>query len=201
MPSLSQSELLHDPFKQFARWFRDANRSKKVACPEAMCLSTIDREDFPDARMVLLKEHDDAGFVFYTNTRSIKAQSLAKIAKAALTFYWEPLQRQVRIQGITQPVSSQEADAYFRTRPRLAQIGAWASRQSDVLNDRATLERRFDKFVRRFRGKPVPRPPYWGGYRLIPSKFEFWQGGPYRLHDRFLFVKKRKRWQIRRLYP
>jgi len=185
---------------QFNAWFREARDSNAIEMPEAMCLSTIDKAGFPDARMVLLKGFDASGFVFYTNTRSVKGRQLAVRDKAALTFYWGPLERQVRIQGIAAPVSDAEADAYFQTRARDSRIGAWASDQSAPLKNRKTLDDRFASYVRKFEGKEVPRPPHWAGYRIKPTKFEFWQGRPNRLHDRFLYVQA-KGWKITRLYP
>jgi pyridoxamine 5'-phosphate oxidase len=151
--------------------------------------------------MVLLKGVHLGGFVFYTDTRSPKGRALAKRPRAALTFYWPPLGRQVRMEGRTTRVSAKEADAYFRTRPRLSQIAAWASRQSGVLKSREELDRRVEAFKKKFEGGPVPRPPYWSGFRVKPSRVEFWQERSNRLHDRLLYMKKGSFWNLRRLFP
>jgi len=165
-------------------------------------LSTVDSRGNPDGRMVLLKEFDERGFVFYTNMNSPKGKDLLKNKKAALTFYWEKVRRQVRIQGSTELVSTEEADAYFASRPRQAQLGAWASKQSEVLSKRSVLIKAFAKFTLKFGRKKVPRPDYWTGVRLIPKKIEFWQERSYRLHDRFLYTRIQKnRWKVVRLYP
>lgn len=193
--------LFRDPFRQFAQWFADARRRSGMTYPEAVCLSTISRRGRPQARMVLMKSFDSKGFVFYTNTESVKGRSLAARPHGALTFYWGKLERQVRIEGRTQIVTGAEADAYFRTRPRESRIGAWASRQSRPLKDFATLMRRFHQVARRYQGQEIPRPAHWTGYRLVPDRIEFWQAGPHRLHDRFLFARTGGRWSIRRLYP
>ena len=201
-PPLTKARLSRDPVRQFAAWFADATRCRAIEFPEAMCLSTIDERGFPDGRIVLLKQHDARGFVFYTDSRSAKGRALAKRPTAALTWYWEPLRRQVRVQGIAEVVSDDEADAYFRTRARLSQLAAWASMQSAMLADRSVLARRVARVRHRFRGRPVPRPPFWAGFRVVPSKVEFWQDRPNRLHDRFLFTRTRRgAWSVTRLYP
>ena len=199
---LCERDLDADPFAQFGLWFRRARRSLSLEFPDAMCLSTVRPDGFPDGRLVLLKDFDHSGFVFYTNTLSSKGQSLAKLPKAALTMYWEPLQRQVRIRGAVESVTAAEADAYFASRPRSSQIGAWASLQSEPLHERTELEKRVSEYRQRFKGQPVPRPPHWSGYRLKPHEIEFWQLRASRLHDRFLYTKtEQEQWQIRRLYP
>jgi pyridoxamine 5'-phosphate oxidase len=161
----------------------------------------LDTDGYPDGRMVLLKEFDERGFVFYTNLRSIKGKALAKTPKAALTFYWEPLKKQVRIQGRTEIVSDAEADAYWKTRPRLSQIGAWASRQSEPLSSRAFLIKEVARLTLQFGLKPVPRPPYWTGIRVIPQRIEFWEAFANRLHDRLLYTRQGRSWRVQRLYP
>ncbi len=199
---LTRDQLLDNPTEQFRRWFHDAERSMGVELAESMCLSTIDAAGFPDGRIVLLKAFDDRGFVFYTNSHSAKGRSLAAVSKAALTFYWGTLNRQVRLQGMVGRVADEEADAYFRTRPRLSQIGAWASDQSDVLEDRILLDRRVEEYSDKFEGMDVTRPPHWTGYRVAPFKIEFWQAHPNRLHDRFVYRKDAQgEWDVVRLNP
>jgi pyridoxamine 5'-phosphate oxidase len=190
-----------DPLKRFARWFAQAKNNKSIEDPTAMCVSTIDPGGFPDGRMVLLKGLDERGFVFYTNLNSVKGRALKKIPRAALTFYWEPLKKQVRIQGRTEIVSDDEADAYWKTRPRLTQLGAWASKQSEILPSRARLVAEVARLALKHRLGPVPRPPFWTGVRVVPLKIEFWQGRANRLHDRFLYTKNGGRWRVKRLYP
>ncbi|HSA58966.1 MAG TPA: pyridoxamine 5'-phosphate oxidase [bacterium] len=189
-----------DPIRQFKLWFDEASAAG-VPLPEAFCLSTVSPDGLPEGRMILLKEADASGFVFYTNLESPKAHALAKRPQAALTFYWEPLRRQVRIQGRTERVSDAEADAYFRTRPRESQIGAWASFQSTPLDSRETLEKRFGEFSEKYEGRDVPRPAHWSGYRVVPDAVEFWIERPNRLHDRFLYTRTGGGWSMKRLYP
>jgi pyridoxamine 5'-phosphate oxidase len=189
-----------DPVKQFQLWFDEASASG-VPLPEAACLSTVSREGEPEGRMILLKEADERGFVFYTNFNSPKARSLQAHPLAALTFYWEKLRRQVRLVGKTEKVSDAEADAYFDSRPRESQLGAWASFQSEILDARETLEKRFEELSRKYEGKDIPRPAHWSGYRIVPAKIEFWIERPNRLHDRFLYELKGKEWVVTRLNP
>ncbi len=166
-----------------------------------MCLSTVSPDGEPDGRMLLLKGYDEHGFVFYTNFDSPKAKSLQKNPHAAMTFYWEDFRRQIRISGKVEKVSDAEADAYFASRPRMSQIGALVSHQSARLESREILEKEFEAVDKKFEGKPIPRPAFWGGYRLVPSKIEFWQERPNRLHDRHLYRRKGKRWEMSLLYP
>ena len=199
---LKAEALDPDPIRQFAVWFRRAKRCLSLEFPEGMCLSTVAPDGAPEGRMVLLKEFDQRGFVFYTNAASAKGRAIAALPKAALTFYWEPLQRQVRISGVIEAVSPDDADAYFASRPRGSRIGAWASLQSTVLESRRLLEERFNQFRDKFKGAPVPRPPHWSGYRLKPERIEFWQLRASRLHDRFLYAQSESGdWTRRRLYP
>jgi len=193
--------LLPDPIAQFARWFDEAKTCRSIEQANATCLSTIDPNGNPDGRMVLLKAFDARGFVFYTNMHSVKGRSLAAQPKAALTFFWEALKRQVRIQGAVTKVDDAEADAYWKTRPRIAQIGAWASLQSEVLDRNRTFIRRLSEFGLKFGTKPVPRPPHWTGFSVEPVKIEFWRARRGRLHERFLYTRTDNRWNIQRLYP
>jgi pyridoxamine 5'-phosphate oxidase len=193
--------MTKNPLGQFAQWFDAAERCAAIVDPTAMCLSTVDGKGWPDARMVLLKDYDDRGFVFYTNRHSPKGKQLQKNPRAALTFHWAPLQKQIRIQGKTEFVSDAEADDYWNTRPRLSQLGAWASKQSEELSTRAILVKDVTKLALKYGVGPVPRPPYWTGVRVLAHKIEFWQGQPNRLHDRFLYTKKGDQWKIARLYP
>ena len=191
-----------EPFRLFAAWFADAKKSEPNN-PDAMTLATVDADGLPNARMVLLKGCDERGFVFYTNLDSVKGQELAEAPKAALTFYWKSLQRQVRVRGEVEPVSAAEADAYFASRPRMAQIGAWASKQSTALESRLAFEKAVAIHTAKFGVGTVPRPPHWSGYRVVPQEIEFWHERPFRLHDRIRFQREHPgaRWSKTRLYP
>ena len=200
-PPLDGASLLEDPIAQFDEWFREAREESGLQLPEAACLSTVDPDGYPEGRMVLLKGFDVRGFVFYTNLNSRKAESLRHAPRAALTFYWEPLRRQVRIQGDVEEVEEEDADAYFASRPRGRQLGAWASDQSAPVPDRETLEDRFQEAEDRFQGGEIPRPAHWGGLRIRPRVIEFWQEGPARLHDRFRYERDDGGWSRTRLCP
>ena len=191
-----------EPLRLFAAWFAEARRAEPVN-PEAMTLATVDAEGRPNARMVLLKGFDERGFVFYSNAESSKGHELAAAPQAALTFYWKALQRQVRLRGHVEAVSDAEADAYFATRSRMAQIGAWASKQSTALESRLAFEKAIALSTAKFAIGTVPRPPYWVGYRVVPSEIEFWQERPFRLHDRISFTRDSAGapWTKTRLYP
>lgn len=191
-----------EPFRLFAAWFADAKLSEPVN-PEAMTLATVDAGGLPNARMVLLKGFDERGFVFYTNAESIKGHELAAAPKAALTFYWKSLQRQVRVRGSVEIVSAAEADDYFGSRSRMAQIGAWASKQSTALESRLAFEKAIARFTAKFAIGVVPRPPFWVGYRVVPQEIEFWHERPFRLHDRIAFTRPQatSAWTKTRLYP
>jgi pyridoxamine 5'-phosphate oxidase len=189
-----------DPFTLFDEWFAEA-RASEINDPEAMALATADAAGQPSARAVLLKGHGPDGFVFYTNEQSAKGGELAANPRAALLFHWKSLLRQVRIGGAVGRVSDAEANAYFATRARDSQLGAWASDQSAALDDRATFERRFEEMKRKFANGDVPRPSHWGGYRVIPDRIEFWSDRPYRLHERRLFARSGGGWNEGLLYP
>jgi pyridoxamine 5'-phosphate oxidase len=189
-----------DPFALFDQWYAEA-REAEPNDPGAMTLATADATDQPSARIVLLKGHGPDGFVFYTNEQSAKGGQLAANPKAALLFHWKSLRRQVRAEGAIEPVSDVEADTYFATRGRDSQLGAWASDQSRPLDDRATFETRFEAMKQRFEGGDVPRPPHWGGYRVIPERIEFWIDREHRLHERRLFTRTDHGWSEGLLYP
>jgi len=191
-----------EPLRLFAAWFEEAKRAEPVN-PDAMAVATVDADGLPNVRMVLLKGFDARGFVFYTNLGSVKAHELDGAPKAALTFYWKTLQRQVRARGSVEPVSAEEADAYFASRSRMAQIGAWASKQSAALESRMAFEKAIARYTAKFGISTVPRPPFWSGYRVKPVEIEFWQERLYRLHDRIVFRRAQLEapWSKTRLYP
>jgi pyridoxamine 5'-phosphate oxidase len=191
-----------EPLRLFAAWFAEAEKSEP-ALPTAMSLATVDGEGLPNTRMVLMKGYDAAGFVFYTNVDSAKGRELDATAKAALLFHWKSLNRQVRLRGLVERVADAEADAYFATRHRLAQIGAWASKQSSPLESRMAFEKAVAFYTAKYAIGTVPRPPNWTGYRLLPLIMEFWQDRPYRLHDRLEFRRENAAapWSKTRLYP
>jgi len=191
---------MNDPLEIFDRWFAEALASEPND-PDAMTLATVDAAGRPSARVVLLKGHGPEGFVFYTNEQSAKGKQLAGNPNAALVLHWKSLRRQVRIEGSVERVTDAEADAYFASRARDSQLGAWASEQSRPLDRRETFEQQFEKVKQRYQGKDVPRPPHWGGYRVIPDRIEFWTDRPHRLHERRLFVRNDGGWSEGLLYP
>ena len=197
--ALRQSRAPEDPFTLFSRWMRAALRAG-LREPSAMSLATVDARGRPSNRMVLLKGVD-RGFVFYTNRESRKGSELGATGRAALLLWWDRLERQVRIEGRVREVTDEESDAYFRLRPRRAQLGAWASPQSRRLSSREVLKSRLARVTTQFAGREVPRPPQWGGYRVEPTHIEFWQGRRDRLHDRLLYTRKRGGWRLERLAP
>ncbi|MGD9845012.1 MAG: pyridoxamine 5'-phosphate oxidase [Variibacter sp.] len=191
-----------EPFALFAEWMEDAKKSEPND-PNAMTLATVDDTGLPDARMVLLKGVDDHGFVFYTNLESKKARELAGQPKAALVFHWKSLRRQVRVRGPVERVTDAEADAYFATRPRGSQIGAWASKQSSPLESRMAFEKAIALTTAKYAVGTVPRPPHWSGFRIVPVAMEFWHDRPFRLHDRVEYRRAQfaEDWVKTRLYP
>jgi len=197
---LNESSINKNPFIQFANWYKSIINSK-LKEPTAMTLSTADVNGNPSARIVLLKEFDDRGFVFYTNYESRKGKDLKENPKAALNFFWDEPARQIRIEGKIEKVSKEASKKYFSTRPRESRIGAWVSAQSSVIPNRKFLENKFDELEKKFNDEEIPLPEFWGGYRVIPNYFEFWQGRENRLHDRICYKKENDEWKIFRLAP
>lgn len=198
--ALLETEVHTNPILQFQDWLEQA-LAAELPEPNAMTLATVTTEGRPAARMVLLKGFDQQGFVFYTNYLSRKGQDLAQNPWGALVFWWAELERQVRIEGQIAKVSDQETEAYFDSRPRGSQLGAWASEQSQVICDRTILDQRLQDLEQKYQNQPIPRPPHWGGYRLQPDLIEFWQGRPNRLHDRLCYRSKDQQWTLERLSP
>jgi len=196
---LDESNVSEDPFKQFSRWFKEADT---LPLSNAVVLATAAKNGKPSARTVLLKQFNERGFVFYTNYASRKARELGENKHAALLFHWPSLERQIRISGRVEKVSRKESEEYFRTRSHESRLGAWASPQSTRIETRAVLDAKMEELRKKYKGKSVPLPPFWGGFRLVPDEFEFWQGQPNRLHDRLCYVRGDKRtWRLSRLSP
>jgi pyridoxamine 5'-phosphate oxidase len=201
LKALDLSDLKSSVFDQFSDWFDEALKAE-VTEPNAMVLSTVSLEGVPASRTVLLKGFDDKGFYFYTNYKSEKGTHISDNNNVSLLFLWLDLERQIRITGETSMLPREESYKYFKSRPRDSQIGAWASEQSSVIPSKEFLENKFSELKQKFGETDIPLPPYWGGYRVVPSKIEFWQGRPNRLHDRFLYTKVDKdNWKIERLSP
>lgn len=200
LPPLDESSVPSEPFELFAEWLERAARCDLITDYNAMCLSTSG-DGGPDGRIVLLRRYDNRGFVFFTNTLSAKGRALGTNPNAALTFFWDPLRRQIRIRGAVAQISPAEADEYFAGRPRLSQVGAWASKQSETVSSRAALDQQIAATEKSFADQAVPRPPHWTGYRVTPSEIEFWQERNNRLHDRLLYRRSGSDWSVARLYP
>lgn len=192
----------NNPYTVFERWFKEA-KAHEVNDPNAMALSSVDFNGMPNIRIVLLKEWDEQGFVFYTNMESQKGRELLASGKAAVNFHWKSLKKQVRVRGITEQVSDAQADAYFASRPRISRLGAWASKQSDLLESRQTMLDAVEELERKYPDNDIPRPPHWQGTRIKPLYIEFWQEGDFRLHDRFIYQRSdtSQDWQQQRFYP
>jgi len=197
---LTKEQLSPDPFLQFEAWFKEANEAEPI--PNAMSLATVNHSGVPMMRTVLLKLFDDNGFVFFTNYKSRKAEQISENPNVAVLFNWVALERQVSINGVAEKVETSESLKYFLGRPRGSQLGAWVSDQRSVLSSRKILEMKLDEIKRKFADGKIPLPDYWGGFRIKPKRFEFWQGQPDRLHDRFLYSKiDDESWEIERLAP
>ena len=199
--SLSERDVDANAIRQFEKWWEEAV-SSKIDEVNAMTLATASIDALPSARIVLLKEVNEKGFVFFTNYESYKAQQLAENPKACLVFFWKELERQVRITGLIEKITAKQSDDYFQSRPEASRIGAWASPQSRVIEDRDWLDEKFNELVNKMEGTAIPRPPYWGGYIVKPVVIEFWQGRPSRLHDRIQYtLEENGEWKIERLAP
>lgn len=200
MPDIPPFASPPEPLQHLQRWLEEA-RQTEPEYPEAAALATMGGDGWPSVRMVLVRQLDARGCVFYTNLNSRKVQQLATNPRASLMFHWKSQRRQVRLEGVVEAVTAAEADAYFARRPRTSQLGAWASRQSDTLASRAALEAEVEDMAQKFEGRDVPRPDFWSGFRLLPQRMEFWQEKPFRLHDRRLYMRVEDGWQVSLLYP
>lgn len=199
---LLEEEIQEDPFDLFHTWLKEVEANREVEEVNTMNVSTIGLDGYPKSRIVLLKEYDQHGFVFYTNYFSDKGKAITANPKICLSFFWPQSERQVIIKGIARKTSEEDSNAYFISRPRGSQLGAWASEQGSVIPSREFLEKRLNALEEEYKNKPIPKPPYWGGYKVFPVEFEFWQGRPNRLHDRIYFSKENDLdWKIDRLAP
>ncbi|TXR54694.1 pyridoxamine 5'-phosphate oxidase [Reinekea thalattae] len=201
LAGLSREQMADDPMTQFEDWFKQALAAELTADPTAMSLATVDADGQPSQRIVLLKNYDDQGFVFYTNLQSHKAQDIAGNNKVSLHFAWTPLERQIIVYGEAEKLSVAEATRYFLSRPRESQIAAWTSQQSQKVGSRKLLEQAFEQMKHKFQQGDIPLPSFWGGYRVRPTKVEFWQGRGSRLHDRLMYSQAAEGWQLDRLQP
>ncbi len=200
MREFSEESVSENPLEQFKIWMNDVIKAN-ITEPTAMTVATAGKDGIPSARTVLLKDYNEKGFVFFTNYESLKASDLEENPRAAILFYWRNLQRQIRISGKVEKVSFKESEKYFKSRPIGSRIGAWASKQSSQIPNREYLEKLVKELEEKFKNDDVPLPPFWGGYRVIPEKFEFWQGRENRLHDRIIYLKEGADWKIARLAP
>jgi pyridoxamine 5'-phosphate oxidase len=198
--TLDEHDVERSPFDQFNKWFKEAI-SSEIPEVNAMTLATASKSGRPSVRTVLLKQYDDKGFVFFTNYESKKAKDISENPQAAVLFFWEPLERQIRISGSIEKITVAESFEYFHSRPIDSQLGAWASQQSSVISARALLEKAFGEMLEKFKNGKIPLPPFWGGYRIIPDEFEYWQGRANRLHDRISYKSNNGVWTIQRLAP
>jgi pyridoxamine 5'-phosphate oxidase len=198
--SFDIKDAMKSPFEQFHHWFDDAVKSE-ILEPNAFTLATVDAEGMPDARILLLKGLDKTGFVFYTNYESTKGTQIAKNPKASMVFFWPEVERQVRLRGVIEKVSQNESREYFHSRPRASQLGAWSSKQSSNITNRSVITDQFTQYEKEFGDDEIPLPDFWGGYRLLPSWWEFWQGRESRLHDRIAYTQCKTGWQCDRLSP
>ncbi|MEA5446767.1 pyridoxamine 5'-phosphate oxidase [Gammaproteobacteria bacterium AB-CW1] len=196
-----ESKLPGDPLELFRHWWADAQDKSGMLEPTGMSLATADAQGRPSSRIVLLKHWDSRGFVFFSNYTSRKGRDIHDNPHVALLFWWDKLRRQVRVGGKAQKLPERESDAYFANRPRGSQLGAWASQQSRPLDSRETLQKRVEELDREFGSDPIPRPPHWGGYRVVPEEIEFWDDGEFRLHDRICYFRDGEQWRTERLYP
>jgi pyridoxamine 5'-phosphate oxidase len=200
LESLDEKDVHKNPINQFSKWFTEAVDSK-VNEPNAMTVCTATKDGKPSARILLLRNFDDNGFVFYTNYKSRKGKEIVENPHAAILFFWPELERQIRIEGVLSKQSTEVSDLYFSSRPRSSKLGAWTSAQSQVIESRKVLDEEYEKLSVKYPGEDVPRPEHWGGYILKPATIEFWQGRPSRLHDRILYTKENSNWKIERLAP